>query len=78
MKVHEFYQQTQARIDQNGERWGQAAFNVLEAALPHVAEPLRGTLDDPFYRVKTRSSLKSWVKSTLATDCAGSIIGVLR
>lgn len=76
MKIHEFYSAVQRRVDTNDERWGQAAYNVLsEASVPGIVD-LAGTLDDPYYRVKTKSSLKRWVAGSVSVDCVGTVIGV--
>lgn len=59
MNVDEFWAAVENLFTYRGQRWGQAMFNTLEASGINMEE-LRGSLADPFYRIKTRSSSKQW------------------
>lgn len=59
MRLDQFWVRVEEAVG-HGDRYGQAMFNILYAQgiLP---ETFVGSLDDPYYRIKTRSSAKSWV-----------------
>jgi len=46
-------------------REGQAYFNVLETHLPHLANKVRGTDLDPFYRDDRIDAFREWLSLQL-------------
>lgn len=51
MTLHKFYFDTIVLARTNGWRYGQAMFNHLLSIRPDLAEQIRGTEIDPFYKV---------------------------
>jgi hypothetical protein len=76
MKTNEFWARVADRFLNQDERWGQAVFNTLcmEAAIN--TDLIHGTLDDPFYRLKTRSSAKAWFDKFVEVDADFNITGI--
>lgn len=59
----------------DGQRVGQAMFNVLSRA-GMLPASIIGSLDDPFYRVKTLSSGRSWMARMARIAPSGEILAV--
>ena len=72
MKLHEFWKAASDLVNNHDQRWGQAVFNTIPSGTPGLTE-IAGTLDDPYYRVKTRTAAYSWVDRYLAVDSEGTI-----
>lgn len=74
MSSDDFWSEVNA-LTQEGQRVGQAMFNVLSRAglLP---ASLVGSLDDPFYRVKTMSSGRAWLARMARISSSGEILAV--
>lgn len=66
--AHELWTEVEQRVTALDERWGQAMFNVLQQRNIDGIEACRGSLWDPFYRIKTRSSLYQWVGRHVVVD----------
>lgn len=43
-------------------RYGQLFFNLLDWLRPHLADELRGTVDDPFYREEVGPETLTWLE----------------
>lgn len=58
MTITDYFLRVQAVFLYTDERWGQACFNVLWEYRPDLAEQIRGTDLDPFY--KGEGNLDFW------------------
>lgn len=64
-------------VETSDQRWGQAMFNALRDHDVDGVEQCRGSLWDPFYRIKTKSSLKQWIGRHLVFDSyTGEVLAV--
>ena len=76
MLVQEFWDEVKSDVENRDWRVGQSMFNILfDEEIPGL-DTIRGSLDDPFYRVKTFSSAKQWFASHVVVDENGQITGV--
>lgn len=75
MRLHELWASAARLVDEHDQRWGQAVFNSIPADTPGLTE-IAGTLDDPFYRIKTKIAVRRWVERHLVVDCVGTILEV--
>lgn len=71
MKTHDFWSQVEGCVAA-GYRYGQAVYLVLYGK-GLIPEGFAGSLDDPYYRVKTRSSAKRWVDTFLSENENGDL-----
>ncbi len=56
MTIEKFWEEVVARFGKGGERYGQAAFNLLCEVRPDLSEKIRGTENDPFYLERARGA----------------------
>ena len=75
MREHEFWRAAAELDDKADQRWGQALFNTIPSDTPGL-EAIRGTLDDPFYRIKSKFTARRWFNEHVSVDCAGTILEV--
>lgn len=74
MKASAFWRVVEIRVLDYDQRWGQAMFNTLYGVID--LSPIHGSLDDPFYRVKTKSSAVQWFNRFIKVDENGNIVGI--
>ena len=46
-----------------GVRYGQKFFNTLDWLRPHLADEIRGTMRDPFYREEVDPPVLTWLEA---------------
>jgi hypothetical protein len=78
MQAWRLIQLVEQDVDQLNHRYGQALYNRLaEADVPGLGQ-LVGTLDDPFFRIKSRATTKNWIGRHLVVDCGDNILEAKR
>lgn len=72
MRLDQFWPRVEEAVT-HGSRYGQAIFDILQGQglLP---DGFAGSLDDPYYRIKTRSSALRWAAQFLNTDEHGQVV----
>lgn len=74
MTENDFWIEVHLLVEE-GQRVGQAMFNVLSRA-GMLPASIVGGLDDPFYRVKTMSSGRAWLARMARISPSGKILAV--
>ena len=71
MSPNEFWAQVEARVAA-GYRYGQAMFDILHGQ-GLIPDGFAGSLDDPYYRIKTDSSARRWAFKFVGMDQKGNL-----
>lgn len=76
LTVERFWEEVTERVLNHDERWGQAMFNVLAAYAIEGTEVCRGSLWDPFYRIKSVHTARTWFGGYVVIDSSNTITDV--